>query len=157
MAAHNQAPKHAKDIFTQPVLDRLAVAIAEVEKGTSCEVRIAIREERDSAEAALPIEDIAKREFLKLEMEKTAGRNSILLFILFEERKFYIYGDEGIHTRVDPNTWEDVAATLKENFKHGEYEQGISDALLRILTHVHTHFIPAEENPNELSNEVVIG
>jgi uncharacterized membrane protein len=157
MAAHNQAPKHAKDIFTQPGLDRLAVAIAEVEKGTSCEVRIAIREERDSHEAALPIEDIAKGEFLNLGMDKTAGRNSILLFILFEERKFYIYGDEGIHTRVDPNTWEDVAATLKENFKHGEYEQGIQDALLKILSHVRTQFVPSDENPNELSNEVIIG
>lgn len=157
MAVHNQAPKHAKDIFTKDVLDRLAAAIAEVEKGTSCEVRIAIREERDSDEAALPIEDIAKREFLKLEMEKTAGRNSILLFILFEERKFFIYGDEGIHTRVDPNTWEDVAATLKENFKHNEYEKGIQNALLKILSHVRIEFVPDDENPNELSNEVIIG
>jgi uncharacterized membrane protein len=90
-------------------------------------------------------------------MEKMTDRNSILLFILFEERKFYIYGDEGIHKRVDPKTWEDVAATLKEHFKHGEHEKGIVDALKKILTHVHTQFVPTGENPNELSNEVIIG
>jgi uncharacterized membrane protein len=157
MAAHTHPHKQVKDVFTKPVLDKIAATIADVEKGTSAEIRVCIREERDHDEAGLSIEEIAKGEFLKLGMDKTAGRNGILLFILFEEHKFYVYGDTGIHERVHPETWEDVAATLKEHFKHGNYEQGIHDALKKIVSHVHTAFAPATGITRELSNEVIVG
>jgi uncharacterized membrane protein len=154
MASHTH--KQVKDIFTKTMLDNLASSIAEAEKKTSAEIRISIREEREHDEAGLPLEDIAKGEFLKLGMEKTAGRNGILLFILFEERKFYIYGDEGIHKRVNPQTWTDVADALKEHFKQGHFEEGIRTALKKIVSHVHTHFSPSD-HAEELSNEVIIG
>ncbi|MDP4219719.1 MAG: TPM domain-containing protein [Bacteroidota bacterium] len=156
MAAHTHPHKQVKDVFTQPVLDKIAATIAEVEKHTSASIRVSIKEERDHDEAGLTVEDIAKREFLKLGMDKTSGRNGILLFILFEEHKFYVFGDEGIHKRVNPETWKDVAATLKEHFIHGAYEEGIHDALRKILKHVHTSFAHTG-GENELSNEVVIG
>lgn len=157
MAAHTQPHKQVKDVFTQPVLDKIAATIAEVEKGTSAEIRVSIREERDHDEAGLSIEDIAKREFLKLGMDKTSGRNAILLFVLFEEHKFYVYGDTGIHERVNPETWEDVAATLKEHFKHGNYETGIRDALKKIVSHIRKEFTPTGSSTKELSNEVITG
>ena len=156
MSTHSHAAKHVKDIFTKQVLDNIAATIAEVEKNTSANIRVSIREERDHDEAGLTIEDIAKRDFLKLGMDKTKDSNAILLFILFEERKFYVYGDAGIHNRVHPETWEDVAATLKDHFKHGNYEMGIRDALKKIVSHVHTEF-SSNGNRQELSNEVVIG
>ncbi|MEP7235937.1 MAG: TPM domain-containing protein [Ignavibacteriota bacterium] len=157
MSAHSQPHKHVKEIFTKAVLDRIAGTIATVEQTTSAEIRVSIREERDHDESGLSIEDIAKREFLKLSMDQTSGKNGILLFILFEERKYYVYGDIGIHERVDPGTWEDVAAALKGHFSHGHFEQGIRDALNKISTHVNISFVPTQENPNELSNDVVIG
>src|SRR5258708_25159059 len=80
--AATQPHKQVKDIFTKPVLDKIASYIAEAEQGTSAESRVCIREERDHDEAGLPLEEIAKREFLKLGMEKTAGRNGILLLVL---------------------------------------------------------------------------
>ena len=155
--AATHAHKQVKDIFTKPVLDKIASYIAEAEQGTSAEIRVSIREERDHDEAGMPLEEIAKREFLKIGMEKTTGRNGILLLILFEEHKFYVFGDEGIHKRVHPETWEDVAATLKEHFKHAHYEEGIHDALKKIVAHVHTKFAAGTDMKHELSNEVVIG
>src|SRR5947209_6648839 len=152
-----QTHKHVKDIFTKPVLDKIASYIAEAEKGTSAEIRVSVREERDHDESGMPIDEVAKREFLKLGMDKTTARNGILLFILFEERKFYIYGDEGVHKRVHPETWKDVAETLKEHFSHGHFEEGIHNALKKIVSHVHTKFTSTGESKNELSNEVVIG
>ena len=155
MAAHTH--KQAKEIFTKPVLDKIAAAIAAVEKETSAEIRVSIKEERDHDEAGLSIEDIAKREFLRLGMDKTADKHGILLFILFEEHKFYVYGDTGIHERVHPETWQDVADTLKEHFKHSHYEQGIQDALKKIVLHVHTAFGFVTGTTRELNNEVIIG
>ncbi len=157
MSTHSHAAKHVKDIFTKPVLDNIAATIAEVEKDTSANIRVSIREERDHDEAGLTIEAIAKQEFLKLGMEKTKSSNAILLFILFEERKFYVYGDTGIHKRVKPDTWEDVAAALKEHFKHSNYEMGIRDALKKIVSHIRVEFASGSGDINELSNEVVIG
>ena len=155
MSTNSHTAKHVKDIFTKTVLDNIASTIAEVEKDCSANIRVSISEERDHDEAGLSIEDIAKRDFLKLGMYKTKGSNAILLFILFEERKFFVYGDTGIHKRVHPETWEDVAATLKDHFKHGNYESGIRDALKKIVSHVHTEFTP-NGSKQELSNEVVI-
>jgi uncharacterized membrane protein len=157
MATHVHPHKQVKDIFTKTVLDHIASAIASAENQTSAEIRVSIREERDHDEAGLSIEDIAKKEFLKLGMEKTIGRNGILLFILFEEHKFYVCGDEGIHKRVNPDTWKDVAETLHENFKHAHYEEGIISALKKITSHVHTAFAGTGKSAEELSNEVVIG
>jgi uncharacterized membrane protein len=157
MAEHTHPHKQVKDIFTKSVLDNIAATIAETEKGTSAEIRVCIREERDHDEAGLSLEDVAKREFLKLGMDKTTGRNGILLFILFEEHKFYVYGDEGIHKRVHPETWKDVAETLGEHFKHANYEAGIRDALKKIVAHVHTKFAAGNDTKHELSHEVVTG
>ncbi|MEI8133946.1 MAG: TPM domain-containing protein [bacterium] len=154
MSSH--VAKHVKEIFTKPILDRIASAIAEAEKHSSAEIRVSIREERDHDEAGLPIEQIAYREFFKLGMNKTAGRNALLLFILFEERKFYVFGDEGIHKRVHPATWTDVAAILGEQFKHGHFEEGILEALKKIMSHVQQSFASPAGSKEELSNEVVI-
>ena len=89
-------------------------------------------------------------------MDKTSGRNGILLFILFEERKFSVFGDEGIHKRVHPDTWIDVAEVLKEHFSRGAFEEGIHSTLKKIVSHVHTHFAPFDDDKEELSNEVTV-
>ena len=157
MADQAHAPKHARDIFTKPVLDRIAKVIGEIERTITAEIRVSLKDERDHDDAGITTEEMAKREFIRLDMQKTNGRNAILLFILYEERKFYVYGDTGIHDRVHPETWEDVAASLKEHFKHGRFEEGVIESLRKILNHLHTAFASSSnEGKNELSNEVIV-
>ncbi len=154
MASHS--PLRAKDAFTEEALKRISATVAEVELHTSAEIRVSIHDERATAQSGLPIEKVAEEEFFELGMDKTNQRNGILLLVLYTERKFYIHGDIGIHSRVQPETWVDVAETLKSHFAHGHFEEGIHDALKGISKHLVTALPSTGSNTNELSNEVVI-
>jgi len=149
-------PPHAKGAFPHDALERISKTIAEVEKGTSAEIRISIRDARETNEAGLTIKELAEKEFLHLGMQKTSGQTGILMFILYDERKFYIMGDEGVHKRSAPETWEDVAATLKSHFKQAQFEEGVHAALKRIKHHVRETLPSTGPGAHELSNEVEI-
>jgi uncharacterized membrane protein len=104
----------------------------------------------------LPLAEVAHKEFFRLEMEKTSGRNGVLLLVLFGEHKFYVFGDKGIHDRVDPETWEDVAASLKSHFAHGTFVEGIVEGLEKIQEHLRVAHPISSNDVNELTNEVSI-
>lgn len=147
-------PPHAHEAFSHKALERISKTIEEVEKGTNAEIRISIRDSRETGEAGLPIKDLAMNEFIHLGMQNTTHRSGILLFILYDERQFYIVGDEGIHKRSAPETWEDVAATIKNHFKEAKFEEGVEQGLKRIKHHVR-EMLPGND-AKELSSAVVI-
>lgn len=155
MADHT-IPTSAKEALSKEALDRIAAAIAEVELATSAEIRVSIREEREPHEHET-IEGLAQKEFLRLRMHETKDRSGILLFILFEDRKYYIYGDEGVNRRAEPHTWDEIATTLHEYFNKGDFAGGIVSALHMIKARVHKAMPRAHDDTNELSNEVTIG
>ena len=155
MAEHS-IPTSAKEALSKEGLDRIAAVIAEVELATSAEIRVSIREEREPHEHET-VEQLAYKEFARLRMHETKDRSGILLFILFEERKYYIYGDEGIHRRTEPHTWSEVASTLHEYFHKGDFEGGIISALHMIKARVTNALPRAADDTDELSNEVSIG
>ena len=146
----------AKQAFTADALRRIADAIGEVERETSAEIRLSIREDRDENETGMSLRDLALKECVSLKMQETKDRTGVLLLIVFDERKFYILGDEGITRRSDPETWTDVAQTISSHFKEGKFEAGVLSALQTLKAHVR-EFVPrANDNPDELSNEVTI-
>jgi len=149
-------PQKASEAFPKEALDRIAETIKEVEQETSAEIRISIRESRDSNEADLSLDQIALREFALLKMDQTADRTGILLLVLYNERKFYIYGDVGINARSDTNTWTNVADVLKQHFKQGKFEEGVHASLRAIIPHVKEVLPRKADDIDELSNEVSI-
>lgn len=149
-------PPHAKDAFPHAALERISHVVHETEQGTSAEVRLSIRDSRETSEAGLSIKEIAMKEFLHLGMEKTKDRSGILLFILYDERKFYVLGDEGVHKRTAPEGWEDVASTLKSHFMEAQFEQGVIAALKKIQHHVRESMPLSGPHTQQLSEEVHI-
>lgn len=146
----------AKEAFPKSVLDEVAQKIAAVEQSTHAEIRISIRDIRDASEADLSIREMAIREFGDLRMHETAERTGILLLILFSERLFYIFGDEGVSRIIDTSKWEDVAETLRSNFRAGEYQLGVTAALDKIEQHLAGVLPNRDTSTNELSDEVVV-
>lgn len=153
--AHTQ-PAHSTDAFSKNALARIASAISKAEDATHAEIRVAIHDERETNLTGKPIADVAKSEFAKLGMHKTKSRTGLLLMILYSEHKFYIHADEGIHSKVTPETWTDVAATLSEAFAHGHFEEGVIQALAKITEHLRGVLSTQSHSENELSNEVSI-
>lgn len=146
----------AKQAFPPDALKRISETIGEVEAETNAEIRLSIREDRDEKETDLSLRDLALKEFTSLKMHLTKERTGVLLIIIFDEHKFYIYGDEGITRRSDPETWTDVAATLSAHFKEGKFEEGVHAALRSLKAHVREYLPKSDDNPDELSNEVTI-
>jgi uncharacterized membrane protein len=100
---------------------------------------------------------MARREFRKLKMTETRERTGVLIFLLLQDRAFYILADEGIHTRVEDGTWNAVAKEMSEHFYQKNFRDGIIHGVKRIGEILTRHF-PADpnNNPDELSNEVSV-
>ncbi len=149
-------PEHAKQAFPADLLERVAHTIADVEESTGAEIRISIRDLRDAGEADLSLKDLAEKEFATLGMHHHGERLGILLLVLYHERKFYVYGDEGVHSKVHPETWEDVASTLKWHFARGDYEGGLREALKKMEHHLKGKLPKRKAGSERLSDEVVV-
>jgi uncharacterized membrane protein len=143
-----------KNLFTKEDLAAIAAAIGETEKTTSGEIRVSIRQKRRWRERKLSIEEMARREFHDLGMTKTKDQTGILIFLLMDERKFFILADEGIHTKVEESTWTKVAEEISSHFSKKNFHQGIIHGV-QAVGKVLSRFFPRKANDiNELPNDV---
>ena len=149
-------PAHAQQAFTQALLERVAHAISDVEATTHAEIRISIRDLREAGEAELTLRELAMKEFTLLGMHRTTGRVGILLLIMYHERRFYVYGDQGVEAHAHPATWTDVAEALRRHFAAADFEGGLLAALGAIEGHLRGALPERATTDNELTNDVSI-
>ncbi|HEX2835083.1 MAG TPA: TPM domain-containing protein [Thermoanaerobaculia bacterium] len=128
---------------------RIVDAIASAEKQTSGEIRVHVQ-----PRAGSDIRNVAERTFERLGMTKTALRTGVLLFIACEEQRFVILGDRGIDEKVPPGFWDAIAGALTNRFKRGEYTDGIVEAIHSAGEQLRSYFPRAEDDINELANEI---
>lgn len=145
-----------KHFLSKQELADVADAIAEQEKRTSGEIRVAIRQKRSRKEKTLSVEHLARLEFVQLGMMKTVERTGVLIFILLETREFFILADDHINEKVGPSTWQGVAQTMASRFAKKEYRQGLLDAIREVADHLASHFPARPGDKNELPNAVDI-
>jgi uncharacterized membrane protein len=130
---------------------RIVSAIAAAEKQTSGEMRVHVQ-----PKVYGEIRTVAEKTFERLGMSKTALRNGVLLFIASEEQRFVILGDRGIHDKVPAGFWDDIAGKLAVRFRSGEFTDGIVEAIGTAGQHLKAYFPRAEDDIDELSNEIDI-
>jgi uncharacterized membrane protein len=128
---------------------RIVEAIAAAEQQTSGEIRVHIQ-----PQARGEIRTVAERTFERLGMTKTALRNGVLLFIACEEQRFTILGDGGLDDKVPAGFWDNIAVKLTIRFQHGEFTDGIVEAIHSAGDQLRTYFPRAEGDINELTNDV---
>lgn len=140
---------HQKDFLA--ALDQRAItdAIATAEKMTSGEIRVHIQ-----PRAHGEIRTVAERTFERLGMTKTELRNGVLLFVACEEQRFVILGDKGIDEKEPAGFWDEIAARLTVRFKHGEFTEGIVEAIHSAGKELQQYFPRAETDVNELTNDI---
>ena len=129
--------------------DRIVGAIRSAEQQTSGEIRVHVQ-----PKAGSDIRTFAERTFERLGMTKTALRNGVLLFIATEEQRFTILGDSGIHEKVPPGFWDEIAAKLTIRFKNGEFTDGIVEAINAAGEHLKQYFPRAPGDVNELPDQI---
>ena len=87
-------------LFTSEEQEQIANTIADAEKATSGEIRIAVEKHCHGSAFERAIEY-----FAKLDMDKTAQRNGVLIYLASEDHKFAIIGDKGINNVVPEDFW----------------------------------------------------
>ncbi|HYV92318.1 MAG TPA: TPM domain-containing protein [Chitinophagales bacterium] len=130
----------------------IAAAIQEAEKNTIGEIRVFVEKKCDEN----PLERSLKI-FHKLKMHQTKAHTGVLIYVAHDDHKLAILGDEGIHSKVPENFWDDVKNMMVQFFTDGKFAEGLKQAVVKCGEHLQKHFPSTGSNPNELSNEVITG
>lgn len=142
----------AEQFFSSDDVARIVAAIREAEAGTSGEIRIHLQRLCPGDPLAL-----ASKEFVKSGMEATACRNGVILFIATEDRRFAIYGDQGIHAKVGDDYWAAIRDALAADFARGEFCEGVCHAIAEIGRVLKTAFPRECNDVNELPDAPLFG
>ena len=135
---------------------RISRKIKEMEKITSGEIKVSIKDKNNFRDRKKGIHKRAEDEFYKLGMNITRDRSGILLFLQLNERQFYILADEGINSKVQHDTWEKVKDEIQDEFRHGHFSEGIIRGIEMVGKILSEHFPIKIDDTNELSNKVII-
>lgn len=133
--------------------EQVIEAIRTAEKSTSGEIRVHIEKthaDKDIFERAMEV-------FHALKMDNTKYSNGVLIYVAVEDRDFVIYGDKGINDVVPSDFWESTKDAIVEQFKAGNYKQGLIDGILKAGEQLKNHFPWNEDATNELSNSISRG
>lgn len=135
-------------------LQRLEQRVAASERRHSGEIRLCV-------EAGLPLSYLwrgatarqrAVTMFGKLRVWDTEANNGVLIYLLLAEHAIEVVADRGLARAVPPETWQQLVAGMREAFRAGRFEAGLTEAVDRVDALLVAHFPLAEgqANPNEL-------
>lgn len=142
--------------LTRDNLEEIQNKIYEIEKNTSGELRLILRRRRGYNFRNVDFHDLALAEFQRLEMFKTKQRNGVLIMIFFEEKRFEIIADEGIHSILKDEFWKEISDIITSEFRQGNYKQGILKCIEKTGNAMAKEFPIAEGDINELPDKIVI-
>lgn len=128
---------------------KITNAVAHAEDGTSGEIRVHI----DRYCKTNPLLK-AQNLFHHLKMDETELRNGVIIYISIDDKQVAIYGDKGINEKVEADFWDTTLAKMTEQFKQGKMVEGISAGLAEAGLRLKIHFPKADNDTNELSNEI---
>lgn len=144
----------AEDFFSASEKEHILTAIRNAEQRTSGEVRVFIE---SKCRFVNPV-DRAVEIFYALQMEKTAERNGVLLYVATKDKQLAIWGDEGIHQKVGSDFWKAEVTKILTHFTARHYADGIAQIVTEIGEALATHFpYNAGTDKNELPDNIVFG
>jgi uncharacterized membrane protein len=143
-----------KRYLSEENLKSISDLIGEIERQTTGEIRVSLRQRRHFRERRLGLHELALKEFFQLGMDKTKERTGVLIFLLFSERRFHIVADEGIHKKVSDGTWDRLADMMSAHFRKGDFRQGILECVEQVGRILAENFPIQPGDVNELPNDV---
>jgi len=138
-----------EDFLTAEEEQEIVQAILDAEKNTSGEIRVHLE-----AHTRLDHLQRAKEVFHLLKMDNTKEENGVLIYVAVNDRRFVIYGDQGIDKAVPKDFWNSTKDIIESHFKAKRFKQGLIDGILEAGKELEDHFPWKHGDTNELSNEV---
>jgi uncharacterized membrane protein len=146
--------KKTVDLFSKEEKDLVVAAIQAAECRTSGEVRVYIE---SKCRFVKPV-DRAIEIFRKLNMQNTAQRNAVVVYVAMKDRQLAVYGDQGIHEKVGSEFWNEVVKKMLQQFNSNNYASGIATVVTEIGKALQEHFpYDALTDINELPDDIVFG
>ncbi len=141
------------DFFTDTQKKAIEDAIRQAEVNTSGEIRLHV--ERLCKGDVL---DRATEVFAMLRMHKTQLRNGVLFYLSIEDRQFAIIGDVGINRYLPNNFWDNIKATMLDEFSQGNVSTGLIRGI-RMTGEMLKKLFPYKRNEdiNELPDQISFG
>ena len=98
----------------------------------------------------------AMQHFSESGVYNTKEHSGILIFVSYMEREVRIVADSGISSKISQDLWNLIADELCENLKKGDTVKAFTGAIEKCGDLLAENFPNHEENPNELSDGLVI-
>jgi len=98
----------------------------------------------------------ALRYFTESGVYNTKEHSGILIFVSYFERQVRIVADNGISEKISQDLWNLIADEMVESFSMGNTKDAFIGAIKRCGDLLAESFPPHEENPDELSDGLVI-
>jgi uncharacterized membrane protein len=143
-----------KPLFDDAQQQQIVAAIKAAEQRTSGEIRVYVE---NRCRYVNPIHRAAEI-FAGLNMEKTAARNGVLVYVALKDRQLALFGDEGINRKVGSAFWNEQVRNILSHFNRADYAGGIARVVTEIGAALHEHF-PYDKgtDQNELPDDIVFG
>jgi uncharacterized membrane protein len=143
------ARRHPGYFFTSAERHRLVAAIQAAERNTSGEIRVHVEGFRpgDACSRAWDV-------FAALQMDRTAQRNATLFYLAFQDRKFAVVGDVGIHAVVPSGYWETIRDAMAADFRQGRFATGLSRGISAVGQSLKEYFPHRHDDRNELPDAI---
>jgi uncharacterized membrane protein len=145
-------PGWLRRVLTPDALEAIRRATAAEEARTSGEIRVHL-------DPRCPDDPLrrARAVFTALGMQRTAGRNAVLIYVSVEDRKLALVGDVGIAARVPSAFWTQRCADLAAHLRRAQAREGLIAAVREVGETLCRCFPRAPDDRNELRDDVSAG
>ena len=143
-----------RSFFTPEERQLIVDAVRHAEQRTSGEIRVFVESRCKYVDAI----DQAAELFFGLQMDQTADRNAVLLYVAMKDHQLAIFADEGIYQKLGQEYWNDEIKIMISNFNQDDYASGIRQCVTDIGEALHEHFpFDNKTDKNELPDDIVFG
>lgn len=98
----------------------------------------------------------ALQAFFSRNLHATKNRTGILIMVSILEHRVEILADTGINAKVSKDTWQKIVADMLGKIKSGDITEGFCTAVRECGEVLAKDFPGTHDNPDELSNKVII-
>ena len=138
---------------------RLSLRVSDSERLHCGEIRLCIEAAMPPSytERNAPPRERALSLFGKLRVWDTEHNNGVLIYLLVAEHTIEILADRGIARNVDPKVWHEMVARMREQFREGHYEDGLTEAIAAVTVALVEQYPAAEGGTERHANELPDG
>jgi len=146
--------KFPYNFLSKAEINSIKQQISEIEKSTSGEIVVSIKQKRNFLEKNKSVFELARKEFAKFKVANTEKSTGVLIFILVKDKQFYIMPDNKILKAVEENFWYKLAEQMLEKFRSNNFIEGLSECIEKIGDVLKVHFPVTPNDKNELPDDI---